>query len=71
MPDLPIDHAEVTHSHLDAQAGAIAIAVAAAYWAGEVELRSTTPTHFLETVIEKTPDSDIKSRIEWKHLPQL
>ncbi len=50
---------EVTHSHPEAIAGAIAVAVAAAYCA-----RNTNPNGLLETVIEFTPDSDTRSKIK-------
>jgi len=56
---------EVTHSHPDAQAGAIAVAVAAAYIVRRYsEKKSINNKSLLETVIEITPQGETKSRIK-------
>ena len=56
---------EVTHSHPDAQAGAIAVAVAGAYCTRQgLEFDSIGNKGLLETVIELTPESDTRSRIK-------
>lgn len=54
--------AEVTHSHPEGIAGAVAIAVAAAYaW----QTKSNLPTRnaFLEVVHQYTPDSEVREKI--------
>ena len=56
---------QVTHSHYDAQAGAIAVAIAAAYCVRQsLGLISSNEKDLLETVIEFTPPSDTQSRIK-------
>ncbi len=55
--------AEVTHSHPDAQAGAIAVATAAAFCARKVKIFSDYQVNLVEKVIEMTPESETKSRI--------
>ena len=55
---------EVTHSHLDAQAGTIAVAVAAAYCVRLSLGLISNEKDLLETVIEFTPASDTRSRIK-------
>ncbi|HDH03397.1 MAG TPA: crystallin J1, partial [Actinobacteria bacterium] len=53
--------AEVTHAHPEAIAGAIAVAVAAGAAAtGEL----SDPTRFVEAVLERTPDSEVRDRLE-------
>jgi ADP-ribosylglycohydrolase len=52
--------AEVTHSHPDGQAGAIAVAVAAAWVAGG----GLEPSDFFETVIRHTPAGPTRTAIE-------
>ena len=55
---------EVTHSHYDAEAGTIAVAIAAAYCVRQkLGLTSADEKSLLETVIELTPQSDTRSRI--------
>ena len=55
---------EVTHAHPDAQAGTIAIAIAAAYCVRQnMGLISADEQSLLEIVIELTPQSDTRSRI--------
>lgn len=53
---------EITHSHPDAQAGTIAVAIAAAYCVRQ-NLNLNTNKNLLETVVELTPESNTKSRI--------
>ena len=56
---------EVTHSHYDAQAGTIAVAIAAACCVRQnMGLISADEQILLETVIELTPPSDTRSRIK-------
>ena len=56
---------EVTHSHPDAQAGAIAVAIAAAYCVRQYLGKGLTDQKsLLETVVEITPQSDTRSRIK-------
>ncbi|MGD1920958.1 MAG: ADP-ribosylglycohydrolase family protein [Pleurocapsa sp.] len=56
---------EVTHAHPDAQAGTIAIAVAAAYCVRQrLGLLPFNSDKLLETVIKLTPQSDTLSRIK-------
>ena len=56
---------EVTHSHLDARAGTVAVAIAAAYCVRlSLGLISSNEKDLLETVIEFTPPSDTRSRIK-------
>ncbi|MBU6955244.1 ADP-ribosylglycohydrolase family protein [Hahella sp. HN01] len=55
--------AEVTHAHYDAQAGAIAVAIAAAYCTRHTSSEAINSIDFLKTIINHTPDSDTKSRI--------
>lgn len=56
---------EVTHSHPDAQAGTIAVAIAAAYCTRKgLKWDFTEPKSLLETVIEVTPGSNTRSRIK-------
>ena len=56
---------KVTHSHDDAQAGTIAVAIAAAYCVRlSLGLISSNEQDLLETVIEFTPASDTRSRIK-------
>lgn len=56
---------KVTHSHPDAQAGSIAIAVAAAYCRRKgLKNFSNDTKSILETVIEMTPESQTNSRIK-------
>jgi ADP-ribosylglycohydrolase len=52
--------AEVTHAHLEGQAGAIAIAVAAAYAARP----SHNPRELFDTVLSFTPDSETRVGIQ-------
>jgi ADP-ribosylglycohydrolase len=56
--------AEVTHAHLEGQAGAIAVALAAAFMTATD--RSSTPNRwnpFFEFILEHTPDSETRARI--------
>lgn len=53
--------ADVTHSHPEATAGAIAVAVAAALAALD---DITEPQAFTEAVIEHTPESEVRDRLE-------
>lgn len=56
---------EVTHNHPDARAGAIAVAIAAAYCTRQsLKREAIDPEHFLNTVIEITPSSNTRSRIK-------
>lgn len=56
---------KVTHSHPDAQAGTIAVAITAAYCTRKGLKRfSTNAKSLLETVIEMTPESKTQSRIK-------
>ena len=56
---------EVTHAHPDAQAGTIAVAVAAAYFVRQrLGLLSSDSESLLETAIEHTPQGDTRSRIQ-------
>jgi len=56
---------EVTHSHPDAQAGAIAVAISAAYCVRQYLGKGLTEQKsLLETVVEITPQSDTRSRIK-------
>ena len=56
---------QVTHSHRDAQAGTVAVAIAAAYCVRlSLGLISSNEKDLLETVIEFTPQSDTRSRIK-------
>ena len=56
---------EVTHRHIDAQAGTIAVAVAAAYSLRQsLGLISAEEKSLLETVIELTPQGDTRSKIK-------
>ena len=54
---------EVTHAHLDARAGTIAVAIAAAYCVRQ-SLGLSNEKDLLKTVIEFTPQSDTRSRIK-------
>lgn len=54
--------AEVTHAHPEAVAGAIAVAVAAAYaWRAQQHETRPTRREFIEQVIAHTPESEVKS----------
>ena len=55
---------EVTHSHHDAQAGTIAVAIAAAYCVRQSLKASMNDRSLLETVVKITPQSDTTSRIK-------
>ncbi len=56
--------AEVTHTHPEGQAGAIAVAVAAAFVSSsEKKLDQSDAKEILETVIELTPDTETRSKI--------
>jgi ADP-ribosylglycohydrolase len=52
--------AEVTHAHPEGIAGAIGVAVAAALAAD----RDLQPASFVEGVIERTPDSEVRTRLQ-------
>jgi ADP-ribosylglycohydrolase len=52
--------AEVTHAHIEGQAGAIAVAIAAACAARSV----MDPSEIFDTVLRFTPDSETRARIE-------
>ena len=54
---------EVTHSHEDAQAGTIAVAVAAAYCVRKNSSPNISEKSLLDTIVETMPESDTKSRI--------
>lgn len=57
--------AEVTHAHPDGIAGAIAVAVATAWaWQWAVSGRHADRTEMLRTVLEHTPESPTRKRIE-------
>lgn len=62
----------VTHSHEEAVAGAIATAVAAALCARLKEERGEmTASEFLNAIIERTPDSEVKNRlVECRNFPE-
>ena len=56
---------EVTHSHPDAQAGTIAVAIAAAYCVRQyLGKKSSSKKSLLETVVELILQSDTRSRIK-------
>ena len=52
--------AEVTHAHAEGQAGAIAVALAAAYLAGG----GTDPGELFRTVLDRTPDGDTRAGLK-------
>lgn len=55
---------EVTHSHLEGQAGAISVAVAAAYCARNEKRIYKNQIDLLEIVLKMTPDSQTRSRLK-------
>ena len=56
--------AEVTHSHLEGQAGAVAVALAAAYVQSRAgHERAASGREMLETAIKHTPESDTRSKL--------
>lgn len=61
IPDQAAHSAEVTHAHPEALAGAIAIALGAALaWRQRDELTPPTAPAFLDAIIARTPDSDVR-----------
>lgn len=57
--------AEITHSNIEGISGAIATAIATALATDiKVNQKRITPAAFLKTILEYTPDSDTKSKIE-------
>lgn len=57
--------AEITHANLEAQAGAIAIAVAAAFaWTMRDKVNADTGTELIECVLDQTPKSETREGIE-------
>lgn len=64
VKDLAIKSAEITHSNIEAIAGAIAIAIGTAL---ATQMKSTAymlkPIEFIEQIVELLPDSDTKSKI--------
>lgn len=64
--DLAVEQAKrsaiVTHSYPEAVAGTIAVAVAAALAAGNEE--NNNPTHYLQSILERTPASEVADGIK-------
>ncbi len=60
LVDQAIKSAEITHTHPEAIAGAVAVAVAA----GIASTSIVTKQQFLNQVINYTPDSEVKSKIQ-------
>lgn len=56
--------AEVTHAHLEGQAGAIAVAVAAAWACNQRGVDQPDPEHMFALVLEHTPASETRDRID-------
>ncbi len=56
--------AKVTHTHPEAIAGAITVAVATAVAANAAHTPSRDPSGFTDTVIQHTPESEVRDRLE-------
>jgi ADP-ribosylglycohydrolase len=56
--------AEVTHAHIEGQAGAIAVAVAAAWACGQRGVARPDPEPMFALVLEHTPASETRDRID-------
>lgn len=64
VKDLCIQSAEITHTHIEAITGAIAVGIATALATQNTwKEQDTTPTQFIKKVLEYLPDSDTKAKI--------